>query len=476
MKKLAHVVSAAVAAACLFTIVSRAEPEPADAMWVWQFDTAAATAELRQELIQFSLRHRIRVLFVGTDPALADHEDEYAELIGLAHSHGIRVFALAGKAVWAKKEHHEEALDRLEQVLSFNERHPERRFDGIQFDIEPYTLPEFRGDAEAIGSQFVRLIAKAAGMISERGHALELNVAIPFWYATGDPPVVVDYDGVRKPLSHHLLDAADSVSIMAYRDSAEEQIAVARAELDYAAKVGKKAYIGAETGPPDGEGIPEQVTYYHQELWFFHEQLEAVRRHYAKHPAFAGVAIHSYDSFRNMQERERQQLRQREQRYLELKAAGIMSGYADGGPGFGQRATRAETAAVAARLGGFSEPLPVSPDEPRFADVPPEAWYAGWVETVFRMGVMNGKGGRKFAPEAAVTLEELSAAMARTAGLAYADGADVEGASGWANGWIAALRGIGAAPRAVDYTRAALRDDLVDMAYAVYQYMRGLNP
>jgi len=92
------------------------------------------------------------------------------------------------------------------------------------------------------------------------------------------------------------------------------------------------------------------------------------------------------------------------------------------------------------------------------------------------MGVMNGKGGRKFAPEAAVTLEELSAAMARTAGLAYADGADVEGASGWANGWIAALRGIGAAPRAVDYTRAALRDDLVDMAYAVYQYMRGLNP
>lgn len=389
--KAANLVSSAVLAACLLTIVSSAETEPGNAMWVWNFDTAVATAEQREELIRFSLRHRIRVLFVGTDPALKNHEREYAELIGLARSHGIRVLALAGKAEWAKKAYHEEALERLEQVLSFNERYPEHRFDGIQFDIEPYILPEFRRETETIGPQFVRLIAQAADTIAERGSRLELNVAIPFWYATGEPPVTVEYDGVRKPLSRHILDAADSVSIMAYRNSAEEQIAVARADLDYAASVGKKAYIGAETGPPDGEGIPEYVTYFHHELDFANKQWEAIRRHYAKHPGFAGVAIHSYDSFRAMQERDQPMLLQREQRFLELKAAGIMSGRADGSPGFGQPATRAETAAVAARLGGFREPLSVPPDPPRFLDVPPEAWYAGWVETAYRMGVMNGR-------------------------------------------------------------------------------------
>lgn len=275
------------------------------AMWVWSYETSLASQEARTQLIDFAEEHGIDLIFLGAGHALTQHAAHYVTFIEEAHERGIRILALAGRPEWALTEHHEEVMEMVSRVLTFNASYPWAAFDGIQLDIEPYTMPGFFAEREMISEQFLDVLHKVKQTVSATDDAMELNVAIPFWYATGVSPIVVDYDGHEKPLSHHILDIVDSVSIMAYRSYAEGQIDVATADLTYASSIGKKAYIGAETNPPKGDSIPAIVTYHNEQINTMHLQLRQVEQHFRSYEGFAGIAIHHYDSYKEMVERDR---------------------------------------------------------------------------------------------------------------------------------------------------------------------------
>ncbi|WP_274362018.1 S-layer homology domain-containing protein [Paenibacillus thermotolerans] len=450
---------------CLYGAPAQAQSNPVNAMWVWDFYTSMSTDAQRQELIDFSLKNNIGLLFVGTRNTLKDRPDDYAELIREAHKHRIKVFALAGNASWALQDNHSYALDQLNQVLDFNEdlsSETSDGFDGLQYDIEPYTLPDFKDNAGSIGMQMLRLLEAAANKIpADVRESFELNAAVPFWYTSGQKPLTIEYKKQRKPLSHHILDLVDSVSIMAYRDNAAGQIKLSAADVDYASTAGKKAYIGVETMPANGNSIPETITYNNKKINYLTEQMEAIRRHYSNHPGFAGVALHTYDSFKAM-------LQNLDNQFNVLKAAGIFNGYADGSARYGRNATRAEIAAVAARIGGYSDNNLVTPNTAHFKDVPPDAWHYGWVETAYSLGVMNGKGGGQFIPNANITVEETLIVMAKMIGLSEADGTDVQGASVWARGWVKAMVDAKLVDRRDDYKNEITREDLINIVYNTF--------
>lgn len=174
---------------------------------------------------------------------------------------GIRAYALDGFKDYALPQHHRAVLGTVDNVIRYNEESlPAERFAGIHHDIEPYLLAGFNGaHREEILRGYLELVAESARRAGEAG--LEYAVDIPFWYDAPDEysyePVTVEFGGVRKAVSQHLIDLVDGVTLMDYRTvafGADGTIRQAEGELEYAAARSKPVMIGLETAPlPDEE-------------------------------------------------------------------------------------------------------------------------------------------------------------------------------------------------------------------------------
>ncbi len=172
---------------------------------------------------------------------------------------GVRVYALDGYAGYALPGFHARVLKTIDNVIRFNrESNPEERFYGIRYDIEPYLLPGFHGPRrDAILRNYLELTAASARKANAAG--LAYGVDIPFWYDTPDEytyqPVMVAFSGSSKPVSHHLIDLVDDLTVMDYRTTAygaDGTVRHADGELAYAAAQGKRVFVGLETSPlPD---------------------------------------------------------------------------------------------------------------------------------------------------------------------------------------------------------------------------------
>jgi hypothetical protein len=267
------------------------------AMWVWDYDASVSTKENRNQLLQFSEQHHINLLFVNTGGVLQQHPKEYEALIKDAHKAGIRVYGLDGAANWALEANHHFALESIQQVLDFNKANPKTRFDGFQHDIEPYGMGQvFWDNQQSYGWMYLNLLKKCEALVKTQ-KGMKFDAAIPFWY---DPGVKVTYDGAEKALSHYILDIVDSVSIMAFRNTAEGQISAAVNDINYAASFGKKAYISAETSQPDGDGIPAFITYYGQGIPYMEQQFKIIDDQMKNNPGYGGIAVEWYNAYRVM--------------------------------------------------------------------------------------------------------------------------------------------------------------------------------
>lgn len=96
-----------------------------------------------------------------------------------------------------------------------------------------------------------------------------------------------------------------------------------------------------------------------------------------------------------------------------LAARGILSGRGDGTFDPGSTMTRAEFCACTVRALGLTPSL-----DGRFSDVAPESWYAGYVGTAARYGIVNGVTETSFSPAAHITRQEAAVMLTRAAKLA----------------------------------------------------------
>jgi hypothetical protein len=174
---------------------------------------------------------------------------------------GIKVYALDGAPFYARPEFHAGVLQTIENVAEYNrEVDPHERFFGVRFDIEPYLLPGFHGPNR---SELLTDLLQITAASVDRAHqdGLAYGADIPFWY---DAPaektfetVQVEFRGRDKPVSEHILDLVDDVSIMDYRTEAHGADGTIRhggGEIRYAEQIGKSVFIGVETLP-----VPDEV-------------------------------------------------------------------------------------------------------------------------------------------------------------------------------------------------------------------------
>jgi hypothetical protein len=217
-------------------------------LWVWNTANLLGPAhhvEL-ERFLRFCSAQGVREVFLS----LEIHEQErngaphfdmkdpegYRAFLERAHQAGLSVEALAGTPEWAAEAYHAQALAAIDAVIEFNRSSPApARFDGVHFDVEPYSLvgyadPAFRPQ---LLKQFLEMVAKCA----ERVHSvpgLRFGCDVPSWFYPNDVLTRQDL----------------TVSFMDYRNEADGAggiILAGQPALEYAAAHGKKIQVGLET-------------------------------------------------------------------------------------------------------------------------------------------------------------------------------------------------------------------------------------
>jgi hypothetical protein len=239
-------------------------PERHRAAWAWFTDDWLREPALAEEAIGFLRTSGVDTLFLqlpdtpGADLGPGERTLETARLAPLLRHlfrAGIRTYALDGAPEYAREEFRPGILRTVSHVVAYNRAvDPESRFYGIRYDIEPYLLAGFHGPRqEEILATYLTLIQQVT--LAAHAGGLVVGADFPFWYDVRDSrtgeTVDVEWNGIRKPVSDHLIDLVDDVAIMAYRTMGYGPDGTIRHSIDevrYATRRGKEVFIGLETG------------------------------------------------------------------------------------------------------------------------------------------------------------------------------------------------------------------------------------
>lgn len=277
--------------------------EPQRAMWVWDVKIPTSKKSTYR-LLEFCKTRNINRLYISAHHFSERSIQNYRLFNRLAHSHGIFVHALGGDPRWGLERYHQQPLRWFEAVLSFNRAvKPRERFDGIQNDTEVYLLGQpWEQNKEKLLKEYLDLNRKIIELRQIEEADIIYACDIPFWY-DDDPSLAVTWGGQTKSPSFHILDTVDSVTIMDYRNFADGpngSVALAKNEIEYADSVNKKIYIGQETK----ENLyPEHITFANMTEQEMESEIRKLVKAYSSNPAFAGIAMHHYLSYRKLVEK-----------------------------------------------------------------------------------------------------------------------------------------------------------------------------
>lgn len=257
------------------------------ATWLWNTEMIV---DDETKVLHFLESKGISKLYLQINRDIASND--YKSFIGKATTKGIKVYALDGSPSWVSADGRNMNDELMDWITSYNNNAASfERFVGIHLDVEPYLNSGWRMNQAQTIQSYQALLIKAK---EDANHIqVPLEVDIPFWF---DEVIYRNPYGLGL-LSEWVIDRVDSVTIMAYRDSAKEISKIVKNEIVYAEKVNKSIVVGVETSASD-EG--QNITFYEEGEARMNEQLALVRRHYAKKASYQGVAIHHVEDWRKM--------------------------------------------------------------------------------------------------------------------------------------------------------------------------------
>ena len=280
----------------------RADDSTFQALWV--FSDEVTDRKARRTLVQRSAATGVDALYLSvyqstfnSSGRLMYEDSNIADLIRRAHRKGIEVWAAYGAPDWPAIGCYPALfpLQRMTEVIGYNDANPSAEFDGVALDVEP---PEPQTEAD-----FVALLTLYQCILETlEPEGLKLAVAIRFFW---DTKVWFGQRQEPWPAHQHIIDLdLDNVVVMGYRDSAgtacpyDGIICLDQDEIAYAHSLGKDDLIlvGLETSNcAPGCGL-EKVTFFEEGQRALNREARRVARHFGG--GFGGFAIHRYkDSY-----------------------------------------------------------------------------------------------------------------------------------------------------------------------------------
>lgn len=296
-------------------------PEQDRAMWIWEKSAynLVLNPGSRRLLKTFAEDDTfgprpVTTLYFGVDryadaDMLNNRRRQVEDFLTWAHAEGFQVFAtVAGGTqppyLGGVSDFHDRAVKEYEKVLNYNlSAGPRARFDGVNVDIEPYIDPRWGATKPAIQVQWLEILEKLIERRDAAGSSMPFGPAIPRWLDTSTCCNDITWKGETKPLSEHIQDITDYISIMDYRDTADGGAGIitqAANEIAYAETIGKpgSVVLGVESLDIAWSGDPETITFREEGRTVMEHELDKVYAAFAESPAFGGVALHHYDSLR----------------------------------------------------------------------------------------------------------------------------------------------------------------------------------
>jgi hypothetical protein len=290
------------------------------AMWIWErasyeavFDEDARDrlGAVMDDTTTFG-SDPIRTIYLGVDrqattDMLRDSRDEVAAFVEWARARGYHVQAtVAGGTrppyLGALEQFEHFAIDEFEKVLDYNLAVPESaRFDGINVDIEPYILSDWKLPGNGgLPNRWLEILDTLIERRDASGLPVLVGPASPRWLDSSACCTSITWNGQTKALSDHIQDMTDYIAIMDYRDTADGSagiIAQAQHEIDYANQIGKpnSVVVGIETKDLSGTGDPETVTFWEEGRTYLEGELDKTYAAFQDDASFGGIAMHHYD-------------------------------------------------------------------------------------------------------------------------------------------------------------------------------------
>jgi hypothetical protein len=162
------------------------------------------------------------------------------------------------------------------------------RFAGIQVDIEPYLLPEWTADQNAVAVSWQQSLSYFNKLV-KKDSTLTTTAAVPFWLDNIQLP-----DGSGS-LSAAIMATLDETALMSYRDQALDVVTLAATEIATGNRLGKKVWVSVETKPAPDTPL---ITFYGKGNTEMEHQLALIDGVLKAQPSYTGIAVHDYTGWR----------------------------------------------------------------------------------------------------------------------------------------------------------------------------------
>ena len=249
----------------------------------------------KQKFFQFALENRINHLYFNSSLQLQTQQSLLAQLIADAKARGIDVTLLVGSSQWALETNHQKAVDIALLAANFTRDLTAQGKPapvGIQLDVRPYLLAEWKANYAVTATQFLQMLKKVRDNVYSTipSGALPVGIDVAYWY--DDPLYRLTYGGQTRPLSEFTIDATDYTVILDYRNTADRIVSSAASELEYAAASGKKVRVGVQIRCPAADD-----TLCGRQTML--DSVDQASSSFRVKPAFRGFVMTNYESWLN---------------------------------------------------------------------------------------------------------------------------------------------------------------------------------
>jgi len=215
----------------------------------------------------------------------------YQEFIVDCYRRNIRVAALGGDADWLSDEGYARYKRWLARIARYQAESSEsEKFYGVHLDFEPGQDPDYAADPSSKSDSVARIYNSGRGFCDENNLIFEADVSM--WI--DDKRLLMSDQDQQVTLGEYITRRVDTVSIMAYRDSAIAQYQGASPMIRLSSKYGKKVLIGSETGISDEADF---VTYFEEGKAHFNQEQLKLKSLMDKENIEYGLAVHHVESW-----------------------------------------------------------------------------------------------------------------------------------------------------------------------------------
>ncbi|MFE1628131.1 hypothetical protein ACFLFF_15390 [Brevibacillus reuszeri] len=285
------------ASIAMLLLTSNQRPSFTTATWIWNAKLISSQTE---EIVSFAKDNQINLIYLHIEPTRVSPQ-AYRAFIQKANEANIKVEALGGDPNWAYTANRQSIGDLVSWVKAYNQMAKvDEQFSGIHVDIEPYLLPDWKKDQEKVVNQWLKNVDYLITETKKDGK-LQVSADLPFWIDTVTVP------GDSEKVSNWMLQRLDSITLMAYRNHAMGHNGI----VDIVEKTVAAANSAKKASVIVGVNILESsegsnVSFHEEGTHEMKQQLVILQEELAENPAFAGSAIHDYESWKHATQREEQ--------------------------------------------------------------------------------------------------------------------------------------------------------------------------